>query len=220
MSRTIPTTDGELQRAVEDELQWDPAVVPGSIGVSAQDHTVTLSSRVPHYRNRLTAVRAAERIKGVHAVTDQIVVEPAGRAGRTDGDLAEYMERALTWNADVPASVLAAVRNGVVTLEGTVNWNFQRRAAAGVVEDMSGVVDVVNNITLETVVSSHDVHDRIASALQRAADVDANTIHITSQVGHVNLTGSVSSLAERERALQAVWSAPGITKVSDELVIR
>ena len=175
---------------------------------------------MPHYRNRLTAVRAAERVKGVHAVADQIVVELAGRAGRTDGDLAEFTEGALTWNAEVPASALAAVRNGVVTLEGTVDWNFQRRAVARAVEGISGVVDVANNITLETVASSHDMHDRITSALQRAADVDADTIQVTSEVGHVNLTGSVSSLAERERALQAVWSAPGITKVSDELVIR
>ena len=221
MSLVIPAiVDGELQQAVEEELLWDPAVALGSVGVSAQDHAVTLSGRVRHYSNRLAAVRAAKRVRGVHVIADEIVVEPAGVNGRTDADIAEYTEHALTWNAEVPASVGATVREGVVTLDGMADWDFQRRAAAGVVEHIAGVVDVVDNITLRPVASSHDVHEQIASVLQRAADVDASTIHVTSDAGQVNLTGSVSSVAERERALQAVWSAPGITKVSDELTIR
>lgn len=114
----------------------------------------------------------------------------------------------------------ASVRDGLVALDGTVDWNFQWQAASGIVEHIAGVVGVVDNIVLRPVTSSPDVHPRIASALRRSADINASRIHVTADVGHVNFTGSLSSLAERERALQAVWSAPGVTRVSDEFVIR
>jgi osmotically-inducible protein OsmY len=214
------TTNAELQRQVEEELRWDPAVAPASIGVTAEDHTVTLTGTVHQYGSRLAAVRAAKRVKGVHAIADDIVVEAATVPGQTDHDIAEFAEHAMKWSIDVPETARATVRDGSLTLDGTVEWNFQRRAAARAVEHIAGVRNVVNNITLKHVMSAHDIHDRIANALRRSADIDATQIHVASDSGQVHLTGSVASWAEREIAEHAAWSAPGVTKVTDELVIR
>ena len=126
----------------------------------------------------------------------------------------------MEWNISVPDSVRATVRDGMLTLDGTVEWDFQRRAAAHAVGYIAGVHNVFNNIELKHVASAHDIHERIAAALRRAADVDATKVHVTSNGGHVTLSGSVSSWAERERAEITAWSAPGVTKVTDDLILR
>ena len=221
MSRQTTTMiESDLQREVEEELKWDPAVTPASIGVSADGHAVTLSGTVHHYGSRMAAVRAAKRVRGVHAVADDIVVEPAGTGGQTDHDIAGFAEHALGSSMEVPDTVQATVRDGLVTLDGTVDWNFQRRAAARLVARIGGVRNVDNHITLVHSVSSHDVHERIANALRRSADIDSTNVHVTSDGGHVHLTGFVSSWAERDQAQHAAWSATGVTKVTDDLVIR
>ena len=119
-------TNSELQREVEQELEWDPSVTPASVGVSTNDHTVTLSGTVHSYASHMAAVRAAKRVKGVHAIADDIVVEPIGTSGRTDHDIAENAEHAM-------------------------KWNFQRRSAERAVEYIAGVRHVSNNIQLKHV---------------------------------------------------------------------
>ena len=219
MSIAAPISNSELQREVEQELKWDPSVALASVGVSTNDHTVTLSGTVHSYASHMAAVRAAKRVKGVHAIADDIVVEAAGTSGRTDHDIAENAEHAMKWNISVPATARATVRDGLLTLEGTVDWNFQRRAAERAVEYIAGVRSVSNNIQLKHVASAPDIHERIAEAMRRSAEMDARNVHVTSSAGHVTLTGSVSSWAERERAQHTAWSAPGVTRVTDDLVI-
>jgi osmotically-inducible protein OsmY len=212
-------TNAELQSEVEQELAWDPSVDAASVGVSAHANTVTLSGTVDHFAARFAAVRAAKRVRGVHAIADDIVVELAGTAGLTDRDVAEYAERALRWNTEVPDTVRATVRDGQLTLDGMVPWDFQRIAAGRAVKYIAGVRNINNNIELTHVTSANDIHERIATALRRSAGVDANNIHVASDGGHVTLTGSVSSWSERERARRTAWSSPGVTKLTDELVL-
>jgi osmotically-inducible protein OsmY len=218
MSKAFPKTNTELRKDVEEELIWDPAIPMAGIGVSVTEHAVTLTGTVDSLASRLAAVRATKRVKGVHTIADDIVVHVAG--DHSDPDIAAHVEAALTWSFETPSSVHATIRNGAVTLDGVVDWDFQRRAAERVVQDVAGVRTVTNDIALRHTESAHDVHARISSALHRSATIDAGNITVTSTGGEVSLTGTVSSWAERDTASQAAWAAKGVTKVIDHLTIR
>lgn len=217
-----PLSDRGLQQQIEEEFDWDPAVPAAAIGVAVADHAVTLTGYVATLAERIAAVTAAKRIKGVRAIADDIVVQPAGPKVLSDHDIARSIEDALAWNTQIPDTVRATVRDGLVTLDGTVEWNYQRRAAERVVEHLSGVRFLVNKIALSTkhTPASKDVHRRITAALHRAADLDAHTVEVEVADGQVWLRGSVSTWAERELAEAAAWGAPGVDKVHDELCIR
>ncbi len=213
-------TNIDLQASVEEELLWDPAILPASIGVSVTEGAVTLTGTVAQLSCRLAAVRAAKRVEGVRAIADEIVVNSTGIPGRSDHEVAEFVEHALQWNTVIPDSVHATLRNGVATLDGTVEWNYERRAAARVVEYISGVESVVNNISLKHMESAENIHHRIVGALRRHADIDADTVEVTSADGEVRLDGSVSSWAEREQVEAAAWTASGVSTVQNNLIIR
>ncbi len=217
---TTAVTDRALQQQIEEEFVWDPAVSPARIGVSVVDHAATLTGTVDTLAARLAAVRAAKRVKGVRAIADDIVVHTDGAPARSDQDVARFVEEALEWNTQVPEAVRATVRDGIVTLEGTVDWNFQRRAAERVVQQLSGVRYVANKISLKRSPSPREVHRVITAALHRHADLDAHSIEVESKGGEVWLRGTVSNWAERERAEAAAWAAPGVTAVHDDLRLR
>jgi osmotically-inducible protein OsmY len=208
-----------LQQAVERELKWDPTITHASIGVSVNKHAITLTGTVESLSQRLAAVHAARRVDGVRTVADEIVVHLDGSPARTDTDIAGFVEDAFKWNSLIPPTVNATVRRGVVTLDGVVKWNFERVAAGRVVQDVSGVTHVTNNVTLAPEPSTQLIHDHIVTALERDADIEADAISVTSDDTEVSLHGSVSSWSKRERTETAAWAAPGVTMVHNYITI-
>ena len=215
-----PLSDRGLQQQIEEEFAWDPAVPAAAIGIVVTDQAVTLTGYVGKIADRLAAVKAAKRVKGVRAIADDIVVEVAGLTTRSDHDVARAVEHALEWNTQIPDTVWATVRDGIVTIDGTVDWDYQRRAAQRVVQHLAGVKHLTNIIGLKQGASPNDVKRRITAALHRQAELDAHSIEVESTGSEVWLNGSVSNWAERERAEAAAWAAPGVTLVHDNLCIR
>jgi osmotically-inducible protein OsmY len=212
-------SDHDLLRHVEEELRWDPAVSVGTIHASADNGTVTLTGTVPTLPSRLAAVKAVKRVKGVRVVADELIVTPMAAPGQSDHDIGHVIEQLLRWNSQVPETVRATVRDGIVTLDGIVEWEYQRQAAEHTVHHLAGVRRVANAISISKPASTHDVQHRITAALHRCADVDAHSIEVESRDGTVWLRGRVSSWAERERAEAAAWSAPGITTVHNDICL-
>ena len=214
------TSDFQLQHDVQAELQWQPSVDAAHIGVAAKDSIVTLTGQVAHYVEKTAAEDAAKGVYGVKAVANDIVVELLASSRRTDQDIAEAAVNAMNWDFEVPTDkIKVIVKNGWVTLEGNVDWQYQKDAAKRCVQYLMGVTAVTNLIAITPTVKWTDVKSKIEDAFRRNAELDARRIGVDTYNGMVTLNGSVSSWAERDSAVMAAWGAPGVTSVDDQLAV-
>jgi osmotically-inducible protein OsmY len=187
--------------------------------VAARDGVVTLSGHVRSYLEKLDAEKAAKRVQGVRALADELEIRLPSSSIRDDTDIAEAAAHALKWSISVPDRVRVTVSNGWLTLEGTVDWNFQRSAAEEAVCRLTGIKRLTNRIEVKAQVEAESIKTKIEAALRRNAAIDAQAIHVKVENRVVMLTGQVHSWAEREIVEAAAWSAPGVEAVDDELKI-
>jgi osmotically-inducible protein OsmY len=212
--------DKELQKQVMDELIWEPSIDAAGIGVSVDSGVVMLSGTVQSYPEKWAAERATERVKGVKAVTDEIVVRLPGDFERGDSEIARTAVNTLDWNASLPhGRIKAIVENGWVTLDGTVEYYFQKVEAERAVRGLLGVKGVTNRVNVRPVISPGDVKGQIIKALERAAEVDAKKISVETRNTKVILRGAVKSWVERDEAERAAWAAPGVSDVENNIEI-
>ncbi|SEK56843.1 BON domain-containing protein [Parapedobacter koreensis] len=209
-----------MQRDVMDELNWDPMVAASEIGVSAKDGVITLSGYVDSYSKKYAAEKAAKRVNGVLAVAEDIEVKFSEAGRRDDTAIAEAILNAFKWNTLVPESKLKVkVDEGWVTLEGTVDWQFQKNTAYKAVRDIAGVKGVSNLIALKPRLEKIDIEKTIRQALHRRASVNAENIRVRTEGGKVILNGKASTWNERREVEKAVWSSPGVTEVEDNIAV-
>lgn len=215
-------SDVQLQLDVIDELRWEPSIATQEIGAAVKDGVVTLAGYVQCYAQKVAAERAAARVAGVKAVADDLQVRLPSELERSDTEIAHAAVESLAWDALVPDDRLQVkVANGWVTLEGEVEWQFQREAAERCIQGLIGVRGVTDRVVVHPAGdATAEVTHKIKDALRRSAEIDAARITVESHDGSVTLRGSVRSWAEREDAERAAWSAPGITKVVDQIAIR
>jgi len=213
-------TDRDLKQHVENALEWEPSFDAADIGVSIDGGVVTLRGEVSSYAAKSAAERVALRVYGVKAVANDLTVRLLTSFERNDTDIAQAAVTALTWNAAVPGNrVTVTVSNGWLTLNGTLDWQFQKEAAARAVRDLTGVRGVTNNIIVKPHVQAGDVQAKIEAAFKRSAEIDARRVSVTATGGTIVLNGHVRSWAERQEAERAAWAAPGVSQVDDRITV-
>ena len=214
-------TETRLQRDVLDELRWEPSIDANEVGVMVHEGVVTLTGRIDSFAEKDAAQRAAQRVVGVKAVANDLEVVVPGTHKRDDTDIARAAVDAITWNYNVPRDrVRLTVRDGFVTLEGEVDWQYQREAAFNTVAFLTGVHGVTNNLVVRPRATPQQIKGKIQSALQRTASRDAAKIEVETVGGKVILRGTVRTWAERDDAERAAWSAPGVNGVESFLEIQ
>jgi osmotically-inducible protein OsmY len=188
--------------------------------VAVKDGVVTLAGYAKSYLDKWRAERVVSRVKGVKAVVNNIQVRLPSASERTDPDIARAAVDALRWNVSVPTErVKVKVENGWVTLEGDVDWYFQREAAERAVRYLTGVKGVSNLITVKARPTPSDVKKKIREALERGAEFDAERITVEVDGNTAILRGTVRSYVESRDAERAARNAPGITDVKNKLVV-
>ena len=213
-------TDKDLKTSIETALDFEPSLDATDIGVSVDEAVVTLRGNVGTYAEKNAAERVALRVFGVKAVANDLAVHLPFGFQRTDTEIAQAAVTALKWNTMIPQDrITLTVGNGWITLNGTLDWQYQRDVATRAVRDLTGVKGVTNNVTLKPHVKTTDVREKIEAAFKRSAEIDARRINVTAQDGKVILSGNVHSWAERQAAERAAWAAQGVTTVDDRLAI-
>ena len=219
MTQTSRRPDAELKGAVVEELRATPSVNSTHIGVAVTDGAVTLSGEVESYPEKALAEKAAQRVRGVTAIAEEITVRSTWGA-LNDTDIAREASEALQRAVDVPATVTVTVHDHAVTLSGAVPWRYQRAAAARAVRHLKGVHNIVNTIAIRPTAVAADIKTAIGAALLRNAQIENEHITVTTDAtGVVTLEGTVHSWAERRQAEHTAWSAPGVTEVTNHLRI-
>ena len=213
-------SDSDIRRDVEDELRWDPDIDDTDIAVNVNNGIVTLTGFIRSYVQKYQAETAAKRVAGAVGVVNDIEVRLPDIDERPDPEIVR--DAIARIKSELPYSwdgIRVIARNGWLTLEGEVEWNYQRQRAEEAVRRVRGIKGVTNNIVVKPRVAPVEIRRKIEEALRRAAEVDASRISVETVDNEVILRGTVRSWAERREAERAAWSAPGVAKVDNRIIV-
>jgi osmotically-inducible protein OsmY len=213
-------TDKEIRQDVVAELDWAPSIRDEDVAVAVREGVVTLAGTVDNYAQRYAAERAVTRVTGVKAIVNDLRVQLPTASTRSDPDLAHAALQTLQWHTEVPADrIVVKIVDGWLTLEGKVEWYYQRAAAETALRGLKGLKGLVNLITVAALPAASDVKSSIESTLKRQAELDAARIAVETSGQEVTLRGTVRSLAEKRDAERAAWNARGVSVVRNELAV-
>lgn len=217
-SSYIEMQDERIRQDVTRQVDWEPEIHSKDVSIKVDHANVTLTGFVHGYLEKVAAEKAAKSVYGVVSVANDIEVKP--NTSHTDPEIARNVVEALRLHSSIPEEkIKVMVRDGVVTLEGTLDWHYEIENAAIAARSVFGVRDLNSQLKLKATASSHQVRQQIEDALRRMVDLDARSMSVTTSNGTVSLFGKVHSWSERERAESAAWQAPGVQRVSNHLII-
>jgi osmotically-inducible protein OsmY len=209
-------SETSLQKDVIDELADDPSVDASNIAVGVNGNVVTLQGTVRSCAERQAAERAAKRVRGVYGLADELVVDLPATHRRNDAEIISAALNAMAWDVAIPeGAITIIIADGRLTLEGEVDWQYQREPAGRLAAQLTGVRSVSNNIFVNSPVSPGDIQRKIRAAFQRSADLTANGLAVEVRGSTVLISGPVHTWGERDRAVSAAYAVPGVSKVEN-----
>ena len=213
-------TDAEIKKDVEAELRWNPSIDPTDVAVAVKNGVVTLTGFTRSFSEKWEAERAVKHVAGVVGVANDIEVRLPSVDERPDPEIARDAVAALKSRLPMSAEhIQVTVKNGWVSLEGEVEWQYQRESAETAVRWVRGVKGVSNLVHLKPRAAASEIKHKIDEAFRRSAEVDANRVTVEANGSEVVLKGTVRSWAERQEAERVAWAAPGVTRVDNRITI-
>ncbi len=213
-------TNETLQKDVQNALKWEPLLNAAEIGVIAIDGVITLTGTVSSFAKKAEAEEAAKNVAGVKAVVEKIEINFGDMFIKNDNEIANDILNAFKWNWEIPSDkVKVKVEGGWVTLDGDLNWNYQKTAAQKAVSNLKGVSGVSNNLTIKADTKDKVEKLEIEHAFARNWSLDDKDIQVGVSGNKVTLNGTVKSWYEKDEAGRIAYNAPGVWTVENELVV-
>lgn len=212
--------DEILRKEAIEALKWEPLLDSSEINVSVLDGIVTLQGAVDTYAEKKAAEEAIRHIAQVKGVVNDLKVDLFFSAVKNDNEIAGLVSSALKANWAVPDhQIRVTVKDGWVTLDGILHWNFQRKAAENAIRYLGGVRGVIDNIKIEAEIKNELRQEHIEKALKRSWILDINNIKVRVDGKTIFLSGIVSSLFQKEEAEKIAWNTPGVWFVDNEIIV-
>ncbi|HCN48114.1 MAG TPA: ornithine aminotransferase [Chryseobacterium sp.] len=213
-------TNAELQKNVQDAIKREPLLHAAEIGVTAKDGVVALTGVVDHYAKKIEAENAAKKVIGVKVLVENIIVKSQDSLSITDDEIATEILKTFKSNALIPENkIKVIVENGQVTLEGELQWDYQREIIQNAIRYLSGVKGVINHIKIISDIMDDIKQKDIEHAMNMNWALYNNDIHIQVSGATVILTGTVNSWHQKEEAGRIAWKTPGVRCVDNRLFV-
>src|SRR5580658_319514 len=212
-------TNEELQRDVRQAIKWEPLLKAVEIGVIAKGGVITLTGTVDSYRKKAEAEAAARSVAGVQAVVEEIEIRLDNSLfSKNDNEIATEVLNAFRWHAEVPGDqVTITVEKGWVSLQGEVQWNYQKEIAESAVVNLLGVTGVINHIKIRVNKDDEVEKAAIEDAIDLNWSLSDRDIAVEVSENKVTLTGTVDSWYQKNEAARIAWKAPGVCSVDNQL---
>ena len=213
--------NGTLYTHVMEKLRFEPNIDESNVTIAIKDNgIVILGGKVRSYTEKRLAQEAVEKIEMVTGVANELEVDLLPHYKRNDADIVKAALSALKWTFLIPSDqIKVAVENGHLTLNGNVEYHYQKDRAQKAVEDLYGVTFITNDIKVSPSVSPFDVKVKIIKEFERNARIDASKIQVEVEGSKVTLKGCVKNFDEDKEARNAVWSIAGVSTVVDQLKV-
>ncbi|MBW8523773.1 BON domain-containing protein [Chryseobacterium chendengshani] len=212
-------TNAELQKDVQDAIKWEPLLNSAEIGVTAKDGVVSLTGVVDSYAKKVEAESAAKGINGVKAIVENIEVIYHNSYTKSDAEVANEILAAFKANYSIPDDKInVMVEDGRVTLEGEVQWNYEKEAAENSVHLLPGVKAIINDIAVKSLFHDKIEQKDVEDALERSV-INSEDIVVSVSGTIVSLTGTVHSWYAKDEAARIAWKTPGIWEVINQLAV-
>jgi osmotically-inducible protein OsmY len=215
----VTDVDSRLEHSVSTELYRDPGSTRPRSRSLCPTPAVTLRGTVGSLGAKRAAGKAAARAVGAGSVHNELEVRLLTEHRRDDAELAASVLQVLSWNASVPDDVDADRQGGRRHAGGKVDYRFQREEAEASIVNLHGVREIHDELEVRNTSLADDVRERIEEAFKRNVQTAADGIRIEAVDGTVTLEGTVDSWMERNTAIDAAWTAPGVQDVDDKLGI-
>jgi osmotically-inducible protein OsmY len=214
-------SNAELQKDVQTAIAWEPLLTAAEVGVTVKDGIVSLTGTVDSYPKKAEAEKAAKGVVGVKAVVEEIKVKFNNFFEKlNDSEIATEILKALKWNIQTPSEkIKIKVESGWVTLDGELEWNYQKEEAENAIKNLGGVIGITNNISVKSNPEDRIEKSDIESALYRDSSINTNKINVKVANHAVTLTGEARSWFEKDKATQIAWKAKGVWSVNNNMEI-
>jgi osmotically-inducible protein OsmY len=223
--------DDAILRDVNAALAGDPVAGPLRIGVAVNGGEVTLTGNVDRWQTQEHVTSLVKGIPGVRGITSRLAFSTTSQP---DDQIVAEVQRRLSEDKSIdPGLVQVGVKNGTVTLNGTVSSTFERNRAItdAWVEGVTGVsaddlrVDVASRGEMTRPAQAQQVSDQdIRGALSNAFAFSPRLLSFNPEIqvrnGVVTLSGEVDSPQAKQQAQETATGIYGVRSVNNQLVVR